>query len=1017
MTQPWPAALAAAFALPLLATPAPAQAVDADDLRPGLIATYRDPARERPVEVVRLEPTPAVSLGAGEAAHPRLSAAGGSARWDGYVKVLRAGPYRFAATLRGKVRVTVAGKPVLEGESSAAAPVTVEGAEVSLTAGALPVLVEFTRLPGPARMELRWWTPFSRDEPPAFDQFGHLPPQAGPAFNRDRLADQGRLVAEEHGCVNCHRPAASDKLALGLTSRQGPDLRQVGGRVYAGWLYRWLLDPHALRPATVMPRLFAGDEAGRTEAYAVARYLTSLGGPLKPVPAFTLSKEENRSADRGRETFVRVGCVACHRDATPAQAADAPSFYDTPTTYPLGTVGNKMTPDRLAAYLSNPHATDPGGRMPNMLLQGTEATDLARFLGRSRDLDFSANLPDAPAAERQQAAWKRLKPTDEDEKAFRKLSDGARWVELGRRLATAKGCANCHQTEPAVKPLAAPALAGIRHTDGKGCLAAKPTAPTPVYGLSAPQREAVAAFLDRGLDGAGSPAPTFQAHAAVNRFGCLNCHQRDGQGGLSVELTEQLRRSEKAENQDAVTPPPLTGVGHKLRTPWLKQVLTGGGRARPWMGLRMPQYGEANVGFLAVALCQAEGSAADDTVYQPKLTTAAVSAGRQLIGRGGFSCVSCHDIAGQPNSGTRGPDLATTTQRVRHDWYRRWLEQPQRMQPGTRMPTVFPDGRSPLAAVLGGSADAQAEAMWAYCSLGPGLPLPEGLEPPKGLVVAVKDRPELLRTFLPEAGSRGIAVGYPEGVSVAFDAATCRLAYAWSGNFLDASPVWNNRGGAPAKLLGPRFWTAPPGPPWAVTSSAEPPDFADRARDPAFGGPPPEGRLFHGDRRLHFDGYAVGPDGRPTFRYRIDGDGDGEGTLAVRESVQPLRSPVASGLVRRFALEVPAGRSAWLLVAESGRLLRPLGSQPGGSGPPGPRPIPASMPWAVPQDDGRVMVLSVPSAPAGARWKLRPTANGWQVLLGLPASPEASKREVAVQVWVVPRDEPALIKEVSAGSR
>src|SRR5262249_34030530 len=143
-----------------------------------------------------------------------------------------------------------------------------------------------------------------------------------------------------------------------------------------------------------------------------------------------------------------------------------------------------------------------------------------------------------------------------------------------------------------------------------------------------------------------------------------------------------------------------------------------------------------------------------------------------------------HDIAGRVSTGTRGPDLASMSERVRYDWYRRWLQESQRMQPGTRMPTVFPDGKSLLNTVLAGSADAQAEAMWAYFSLGPSLPLPEGLEEPKGLMLSVKDRPVLLRTFMPEVGSRAIAVGYPGGVSVAFDTATCRLAYAWSGDFL-----------------------------------------------------------------------------------------------------------------------------------------------------------------------------------------------------------------------------------------
>ena len=116
--------------------------------------------------------------------------------------------------------------------------------------------------------------------------------------------------------------------------------------------------------------------------------------------------------------------------------------------------------------------------------------------------------------------------------------------------------------------------------------------------------------------------------------------------------------------------------------------------------------------------------------------------------------------------------------------------------------------------------------MWAYLSLGPGLPLPDGMEPPKGLLLAVKERPEVLRTFLKESGNRAVAVGYPGGVSVAFAADECKLSYAWAGNFLDASPVWDKRGGNPAKLLGPKFWTAPAGHPWGLTpAGAAPPDL------------------------------------------------------------------------------------------------------------------------------------------------------------------------------------------------
>ena len=53
-------------------------------------------------------------------------------------------------------------------------------------------------------------------------------------------------------------------------------------------------------------------------------------------------------------------------------------------------------------------------------------------------------------------------------------------------------------------------------------------------------------------------------------------------------------------------------------------------------------------------------------------------------------------------------------QRVHYEWYRRWLQQPARMQPGTRMPSIFPDGHSTLTSVLGGAPDAQAAALWEF---------------------------------------------------------------------------------------------------------------------------------------------------------------------------------------------------------------------------------------------------------------------------------------------------------------
>jgi hypothetical protein len=300
-------------------------------------------------------------------------------------------------------------------------------------------------------------------------------------------------------------------------------------------------------------------------------------------------------------------------------------------------------------------------------------------------------------------------------------------------------------------------------------------------------------------------------------------------------------------------------------------------------------------------LARLEGVETDDTIRKLPLNTDKIALGKEIIGKSGLGCISCHDIGGVPNTGTRGPDLATINQRVRYEWYDRWMHQPLRMAPGTRMPQAFVDGKSTLTTVLDGDPTGQAEAMWSYLSLGPGLPLPEGLEPPKGLVVAVKDRPALLRTFMPDAGSKAIAVGYPGGVNVAFSADQCRLAYSWGGNFLDASPVWNNRGGAPAKLLGPKFWSAPSAHPWGLTTNSRiPPDFTARMNNPAFGTPLPlePARTYDGPMAVHFDGYSLDKSGRPTFRYWLDEGGRGA-VLRIAETPSPVKSSAATGLTSR----------------------------------------------------------------------------------------------------------------------
>ena len=68
--------------------------------------------------------------------------------------------------------------------------------------------------------------------------------------------------------------------------------------------------------------------------------------------------------------------------------------------------------------------------------------------------------------------------------------------------------------------------------------------------------------------------------------------------------------------------------------------------------------------------------------------------------------------------------------------------------------------------------------------------------------LVVKDEPVLYRNFIQGAGNRGIAVGYPGGVNLAWSAESMNLALLWRGAFMDASRHWNSRGGGYQPPLG-----------------------------------------------------------------------------------------------------------------------------------------------------------------------------------------------------------------------
>jgi hypothetical protein len=150
----------------------------------------------------------------------------------------------------------------------------------------------------------------------------------------------------------------------------------------------------------------------------------------------------------------------------------------------------------------------------------------------------------------------------------------------------------------------------------------------------------------------------------------------------------------------------------------------------------MPSFGQA-AGELLQAIVEADGELGFSEDSEPKTTgdpTIGTLVGRELVGAGGYGCVSCHVWKGQqlsqPDPGAIGPDLTRMVGRIRREWFDRFVEDPSRINPGTPMPAIFPRGQKVmLASVLEGDRSKQRDALWSYFALGRNAPPPKAPPP------------------------------------------------------------------------------------------------------------------------------------------------------------------------------------------------------------------------------------------------------------------------------------------------
>jgi mono/diheme cytochrome c family protein len=521
-------------------------------------------------------------------------------------------------------------------------------------------------------------------------------------------------------------------------------------------------------------------------AEALAHFMISQSQPRAPA-----SEVSDADPRQGEALFHSVGCVACHgpKALVPGAAQDVSSSEEDeeaelepsraarkairPSAVPLEHVPAKYTARSLSAFLFEPLRVRSSGRMPDMKLTPSESLAIASYLVGEPRSSVQPMIMD-PAL-----------------------------VAAGKKHFESLNCAACH----ALRGIQAlPSSGDLKTADlQRGCLAmdtasrtdAQQRKSSPRFQLDA---EPIAAMVAAIRAEATEDSDQERLAMTLTAFRCIQCHVRDDYGGVHDSHNAFFQGSQLNLGDDGRIPPPLTLMGAKLQSAWLKKVLFDGESVRHYMATRMPQYGAKNLAEVPELFRRLDALNApemhlpspesrDEQEQQREKRMRA--AGRELLGDKAANCVACHAFNGKAASTHQGIDLLTSFERLQPAWFYRYLQKPSAFRPRTVMPSAWPDGVATFTTVLDGDTHQQIEAIWYYLSLGTSAADPSGVRA-VGTKLEVGETAVLHRGRSRVAGFRGIAVGLPGKLNYAFNAETGTLSALWEGDFVHVN--WSGQG-------------------------------------------------------------------------------------------------------------------------------------------------------------------------------------------------------------------------------
>ena len=633
-----------------------------------------------------------------------------------------------------------------------------------------------------------------------------------------------------------------------------------------------------------MPDVLASKPADERQQIAEALTHFLVAQPTQKFQEETPSKE---NAQQGQILYHSVGCVACHgpREAireTPlvnrseSEAEDEEKKQDEkiavkPIAISLGHVAAKYSLKSLSEFLFQPLRVRPSGRMPDMKLTPSESLAVASYLIGDQSKQTAAFQPQEPL------------------------------VLLGKTYFRELNCAACHSLNNIP---AAPLIDSLKYANfSRGCLS-QTSGKNPRFQLHHDQVQAIKASLTAEPE---EETEKVLLAKTLTAFNCIACHIRDDFGGVPEQYNPYFATTEQKLGDDGRIPPPLTMVGAKLQSAWMKKVLFDGETVRHYMTTRMPQFGTANLSHLPSLFSKLDilespdwkiPSPESDSESERAREKRLRPAGRELMGDKGLNCIACHNFNGKPAPVNKGIDLMTTFQRLQPGWFNSFVRNPGSFRPRIVMPTAWPNGIAAHKTILDGDTDLQIQAIWYYLSLGTSAADPPGIRD-ISTRLSVGNTARTFRGRSRVAGFRGIAVGLAEKINYAFNAETGTLTAIWQGDFVSVN--WNGQGSGdfnparePITLAQDVSFTvlADDDAPWPLM-----PVMTKDARV----NPNP---LYPKNLGYQFRGYTLGETSIPTFMYQF-------GEIEIKDRSVASAINEQQGLNRLLQFGSPTPQSFW----------------------------------------------------------------------------------------------------------